>query len=312
MSHLLSFDKKTLDLKLLIWAPAASTCFEDHYRSQYFKPIDFLKLSEKRKEISKDPNAIFIYVNSLYALMDKWPKLDVSRLANSPPISFTWKMNGSMYSSTSLKFELYCATQVAAHQSFINGLHALDESAKKGYLKDSVLYLKELHNILGGWKTKDYVIPACPVECNTEYVNKSLCVVNGFKALSLLHDENNEKIRGNVLNTAMNLFSNSWLRQKVFGELSIQHYFLTRSLLYRELGINEESENKALSAINESLYCSDQVTPSLCYVLQKTKNILEDRATMLERKDTLETVNYAVACNLSEISLPKAALKQVK
>lgn len=316
MSHLLSFDTKTIDLNSLVWKPSGATCFEDHYSSNFMNAVSFLRLSEKRKSLQHSNNGdIFDYVSSLYKLMDTHTnKTDnkIKRLENTKPIVFTWNINGTDFYSTSLNFELYCATQVAAHKKFITGLTSMDPREKKTNFKDAIDYLKELPEILKKWETKTFVLPHCPVQCNSEYVKKSLYVIKGFKALCLLHDAKSNNIQGNILNTAMNFFSSSWLRQEVFGALSIQHYFLTRALLYKDIAFkhnddgSEEYSSKALTAINESLYCSNQITESLCYVLPNTMNAIVNTEDLVEKKNTLETVNYAVACDLSNITLPKA------
>lgn len=318
MSHLLVFDKKTINLQSLIWTPSGSSCYEDHYKSNFMSPVDFLKLSEERKELQhqqvKDKKNDGSYVKKLWDMVDiHRDKSDkkITRLVDTKPIHFNWNINGKNFFSTSLSFEVYVATQALAHSRFVEGLESMDDVKKKVAFDDALSYLKELLVISKNWKTKSLVLPHCPVECNVEYINRTISVVKAFKALSLIHNKKNKNIQGSILNTSMNLFSSSWLRQHVFGELSIQHYFLSRSLLYKTLALENNTETdddncKCLTAINESMYCNNQVTKSLCYMSQATINMLETNDILMEKKHTLETINYATPCNISEITLPKA------
>lgn len=318
MSHLLSFDTKTLNINSLVWKPTGSSCYEDAYKSNFMSAVDFLRLSEERKAlqhnsmISHDVGAS--YVQHLWQMVEQHnDKTDskINRLADTNPICFSWVIHGTKFSSTSLSFEVYAATQALAHAKFVEGLKSMDDTEKKKAFDDSILYLKELLPMLNEMKTKQFIIPHCPVELNMEYVKKTISVVKAFKALSLIHNDKNVKIQGNILNTSMKLFSNSWLRQKVFGELSIQHYFLSRALLYKTLAMNNKKEtdtdnSKCLAAINESFYCKDQITKSLCYMSQATMKMLEDNEELIDQKMTLERINYALPCDISEIALPRA------
>ncbi len=72
---------------------------------------------------------------------------------------------------------------------------------------------------------------------------------------------------------------------------------------------NKETDadnSKCLTAINESLYCKDQITKSLCYMSQATIKMLEDNDELIDQKMTLESINYALPCDISEIALPRA------
>ena len=315
MSHLLSFDTKTLNIDSLIWKPTGSSCYEDSYKSNFMSAVDFLRLSEERKELQHLQNDVGAsYVQNLWQLVEKHndnTDAKIQRLSDTKPICFTWIIDGNSFFSTSLSFEVYSATQALAHSKFVDGLKSMNDIEKKKAFDDSILYLKELIPMLKDMKTKQFILPYCPVQLNMEYVNNTISVVKAFKALTLIHDENNAKIQGNILNTSMKLFSNSWVRQKVFGELSIQHYFLSRALLYKILALNNKKENesdnaKCLTAINEAMYCKNQITKSLCYMSQATIKMLENNEDLIEQKTTLETINYALPCDISEIELPKA------
>ena len=75
------------------------------------------------------------------------------------------------------------------------------------------------------------------------------------------------------------------------------------------MGNKNETEadySKCLTSINESLYCRDQVTKSLCYMSQATIKMLEDNEELIDQKMTLERINYALPCDISEIPLPRA------
>lgn len=295
MSQLiLNFFKKSESIGLAL--KAVGTCnYEDHIEVKGKKAYDLLLLSNQR---TKDLRS---YTKGLKALLREHRK--IQRMPDTLPMLFGWSLDGVEYKSTSLFFEYYMASLADALAQVQEGLEA--EGEKNHLFKTAKTQMVHLLGMFDEWKTQTLILPQVPYLATPMFLNSMLCFVNGCLTLGVINKLEDSSVATGYA-TAMNSFAEVWPRH-AYGKIALQHFLVSRALLYDKLASNCEDPN-------EKLACLTEVSNLLGYINYKDsylKKSIRDKMDDIENScnDTINDLvntHYAIAKDINDIAVPRS------
>ena len=272
--------------------PIGHCNYEDHITVEGKKAYDLLLLSNYRKKNFEK------YKKGLTELLRNHGK--ITRLESTAPLTFGWQLGSQQFVNTSLFFEYYMASLNTAFQLIQQSL----ESHDKNKIKEAKEIVLHLHGMFDEWKTQSLILPHVPYVVSLRFLNSLLCFVNGNHTLVV-----SPKLKDNSLSlaytTALNSFGAVWPRHP-YGSIALQHYLVSRVLLFDSLCLLEEDAGKKLTCANEISKLLNLVRYEKCFlpetILNKVHEIEKNNDT---RIDDLVNTDYAVEKSLNDIVLPK-------
>jgi len=280
--------------------PVSTCVYEDYLQSEIITPVIMLQTSNQREQLNLQyEQYIDNYIQSLKQLLMNHTTIQYTNEQN--PLVFSWNVNNTTYSSTSLFFEYYMANLMQITRNISQAITKKSKQASNIFkkTKNQLLHLLKL---LPEWKTKDFIQPHHTITVNKEFLRDLIYFCHATQAMYL-------STHGAVaLNTASHYYGKMWFRNPIYGNIAQNHYLLSTALCYHDMSkkCNEEDNEQKHTLLDNMINLYEAVTFSECYVtdeLKENKEMLEECKKELR---TLQTVYYTTgSVNINTIKTPK-------
>ena len=284
--------------------PHSHALYEDYITSSVIDAYELLNMSNLRLQLIDefDENVGKEYDEKLKQLLSKHKTL--TYLNSEHPLTFSWKVNGNIFTSTSLFFEYYMTKLMQVTNSISNAITKKRNNANDLFknIKNDLLYL---HKVLPEWKTRRYIQPYNPYFVMEGFLNQLIYFSHATQALYLA---NKQQIPEIAFNTARHYYGKIWFRMPIYGIIAQNHYLLATALCYKNLSKNSNTEDheKKYTLISHVINDYNLVAFKNCYLndtLQKNDSLVNDCNV---EKRTLEGVYYATGSyDIKELTKPK-------
>ena len=280
--------------------PVSTCIYEDYLKSSIINPVSMLQSSNQREQLNMQyEQHIQPYIQSLKKMLMNYQT--ISYCNNENPLVFSWNVNNTTYSSTSLFFEYYMTNLM---QNTRNISQAITIKSKKAadILKETKNNLLHLMKLLPEWKTQHLIQPKTPNIVHIEFLRDLIYFCHATQAFYL-------SSHGAVaFHTASHYYGKMWFRNPIYGNIAQNHYLLSTALCYHAMSTkcNEEQNEEKHTLLSTMLDLYNNITFSECYLIDELKENTELVEDCKKEVRTLQTVYYTTGtANISNIKKPK-------